>query len=92
MAVKKTEEVVEIEETKESVAAVATETKVEEVKPVEVPVTPKVEAEERIEVAVIEKRKSEFLDENKRKVTEIQLIVEITVGETKVTRLIQEYI
>ena len=98
MAVKKTEEVVKIEETKESVAAVATETKVEvkpvevEVKPVEVPVTPKVEAEERIEVAVIEKRKSEFFDENKKKITGIQLIVEITVGETKVTRLIQEYI
>ena len=98
MAVKKTEEVVKIEETKESVAAVATETKVEvkpvevEVKPVEVPVTPKVEAEEKIEVAVIEKRKNEFFDENKKKITGIQLIVEITVGDKKVTKLIQEYI
>ena len=95
MAVKKTEEVVKIEETKESMAAVVTETKEPvkvEVKPVKVPATPKVEAEEKIEVAVIEKRKTEFFDENKKKITGIQLIVEITVGDKKVTRLIQEYI
>lgn len=91
MAVKKTEELAKIEEAKEGV--VATETKVE-VNPVkvEVPATKTVVAEERIEVAVIEKRKSEFLDENKKKITGIQLIVEITVGDKKVTRLIQEYI
>ena len=91
MAVKKTEELAEIEEKKED--TVATETKVE-VKPVkvEVPATKTVVAEEKIEVAVIEKRKSEFLDENKKKITGIQLIVEITVGDKKVTRLIQEYI
>ena len=75
---------------------VTEEVKVVETKPVE-PVEPAkaVSApvkEQPIEVKVLEKRKSEFLDENKRKVTGIQLIVEITVGETKVTRLIQEYI
>lgn len=91
MAVKKKEELAKIEEAKEGV--VATETKVEE-KPikVEAPVTKTIVAEEKIEVAVIEKRKSEFLDENKKKITGIQLIVEITVGDKKVTRLIQEYI
>ena len=91
MAVKKTEELAEIEEKKED--TVATETKVEaEPVKVEAPATKTVVAEEKIEVAVIEKRKSEFLDENKKKITGIQLIVEITVGDKKVTRLIQEYI
>lgn len=91
MAVKKTEELEKIEEAKEGV--VATETKVE-AKPVKVeaPATKTIVDEEKIEVAVIEKRKSEFLDENKKKITGIQLIVEITVGDKKVTRLIQEYI
>ena len=93
MAVKKTEELAEIEEKKED--TVVTETKVEvEAEPVKVeaPATKTVVAEEKIEVAVIEKRKSEFLDENKKKITGIQLIVEITIGDKKVTRLIQEYI
>lgn len=81
----------EIEEVTEEVKVVEVETKpaepVEPVKAVSAPAK-----EQAIEVKVLEKRKSEFLDENKRKVTGIQLIVEITVGETKVTRLIQEYI
>ncbi len=79
----------EIEKGAEEVKVVETvETKpAEPVKVVAAPVK-----EQPIEVKVLEKRKNEFLDENKRKVTEIQLIVEIAVGETKVTRLIQEYI
>ena len=79
----------EIEKATEEVKAVETKP-VEPVEPVKVVAAPA--KEQSIEVKVLEKRKSEFLDENKRKVTEIQLIVEITVGETKVTRLIQEYI
>ena len=82
----------EIEKVTEEVKAVESK-QAEPVEPVEPAKAVSAPVKEQaIEVKVLEKRKSEFLDENKRKVTGIQLIVEITVGETKVTRLIQEYI